>query len=72
MIKKCANPVCDVEFRCSREGQLFRTKSGTRQGPCRDVPAVSAKRNLGLQPFTSGCVNGVLRPIHFPFTVSRV
>ena len=58
MIRKCANPDCDVEFRSSREGRLFPFEIRNPTGPCRDVPAVICEKKPGLPLSTSGCVNG--------------
>ena len=48
MIRKCANPDCDVEFRCSREGRLFPFEIRNPTDPCRDVPAVICEKKPKL------------------------
>ena len=47
MIRKCANPDCDVEFRSSHEGRLFPFEIRNPTGPCRDVPAVICEKKPG-------------------------
>lgn len=44
MISKCANPICNTEFRSSREGQLFPYEIKDPEEPCRDVPAVICEK----------------------------
>ena len=47
MIRKCANPDCEVEFHCSREGRLFPFEIKNPTEPCRDVPAVICEKKPG-------------------------
>jgi hypothetical protein len=47
VIRKCANPDCDIEFRSSREGRLFSFEIKNPTEPCRDVPAVICEKNPG-------------------------
>ena len=47
MIRKCANPTCDIEFRSSHQGRLFRFEIKSPTEPCRDVPAVICEKKPG-------------------------
>lgn len=47
MIRKCANPACDIEFRSSHEGRLFPFEIKNPTEPCRDVPAVICEKKPG-------------------------
>lgn len=47
MVKKCANPDCNTEFRYSHEGHLFPYEIKDPAEPCRDVPAVICERKPG-------------------------
>lgn len=47
MIRKCANPACDVAFRSSREGRLFPFEIRNPTAPCHDVPAVICEKQPG-------------------------
>ena len=40
VIRKCANPSCETEFRYSTKGRLFPFEIKGPVEPCRDVPAV--------------------------------
>ena len=40
MVKKCANPDCNKEFRYSHEGHLFPYEIRDPEEPCRDVHAL--------------------------------
>ena len=47
MIRKCANPACDVAFRSSHEGRLFPFEIRNPTAPCHDVPAVICEKQPG-------------------------
>jgi len=47
VIRKCANPDCDIEFRSSHEGRLFVFEIKNPTEPCRDVPAVICEKKPG-------------------------
>lgn len=47
MIRKCANPGCDVEFRFSHQGRLFPFEIRNAEQPCQDVPAAICDKQLG-------------------------
>jgi hypothetical protein len=47
VIKKCANPNCNREFRYSREGHLFPYEIKDPEEPCHDVPAVICEKKPG-------------------------
>lgn len=47
MIRKCANPYCNTEFRYSHEGRLFPYEIKCPEEPCRDVPAVICEKRFG-------------------------
>ncbi len=47
MIRNCANPNCDAEFRYSYEGRLFPYEIRNPAQPCRDVPAVICEKKPG-------------------------
>lgn len=47
MIRKCANPACDVAFRSSHEGRLFPFEIRNATGPCHDVPPVICEKQPG-------------------------
>ncbi len=49
MIRKCANPGCDVEFRSSREGRLFPFEIKNPTEPCHDVPALICEKKPGRE-----------------------
>ncbi len=44
MIRKCANPRCNTEFRYSTKGRLFPYEIKGPAEPCRDVPAVICEK----------------------------
>ena len=44
VIRKCANPGCNTEFRYSTKGRLFPYEIYGPAEPCRDVPAVVCKK----------------------------
>ena len=44
MIRKCANPGCNTEFRYSTKGRLFPYEIKGPAEPCRDVPAVICEK----------------------------
>jgi hypothetical protein len=47
VIRKCANPGCDVEFRSSHEGRLFPFEIKNPTEPCRDVPPLICEKKPG-------------------------
>ena len=47
MIRKCANPACDVAFRSSHEGRLFPFEIRNPTEPCHDVPVVICRKQPG-------------------------
>lgn len=47
MVKECANPNCNTEFRYSREGHLFPYEIREPEEPRRDVTAVICEKKPG-------------------------
>jgi hypothetical protein len=47
VVKKCANPNCNTEFRDFREGHLFPYEIKDPEEPCRDVSAVICEKKPG-------------------------